>query len=118
MKGEIEGERETIGKIVKIKVSFNGKKGTIEFWKSYPFFSPLGYNDFELDSWVSEECVREAVNKWEEGYGISPKMFEDPRVIEWMNDESNWLSREDYERDDLSNWPSREDYERYCASSV
>lgn len=84
MTGEILGKREIVGKIKNVKVTFHGKSGTIEFWQSYPSFAPLGYQDFEIDTWVSEKQVEKAVQEWEEGAGISPQTFIDSRVIDYI----------------------------------
>ena len=68
---EITGKRESIGKITNVSVKWEGKKGTMEFWDSYPSFSPKGVKKFTATHPLTKVEVQESVSRWEEGGGLS-----------------------------------------------
>ena len=83
VEGKRESVGESVGRTVNCKVQcceiMNTNKwgcgwteGTIEFWQSYPSFSPRGVEKFETTLHVlSQKEVEEAVREWEQGSGLS-----------------------------------------------
>ena len=68
---ERTGTRDWTGETTNVRVQWEGNKGTMEFWKSYPSFSPKGVQEFEADHPLTEVEVEEAIAEWEEGGGLS-----------------------------------------------
>ena len=70
-KFHLQGTRDEVGKTTNVLVQWEGKKGTMQFWQSYPGFSPKGVEKFTAKSPLTEESVKQAVARWENGHGLS-----------------------------------------------
>ncbi len=70
---KVKGTRDVVGKTTHVLVQWDNtdKAGTMEFWKSYPSFSPLGVNSFTIKKNLSKKEVERRVAGWEKGGGLS-----------------------------------------------
>ena len=68
---EKKGTRDVIGKTTHVSVQWEGSEGTMEFWESYPSFSPGGVRPFKANHDLSSQEVERAIAEWEKGGGLS-----------------------------------------------
>jgi hypothetical protein len=69
----VEGTRDFLGRTTHVRVVMNQqqKKGTMEFWQSYPSFSPRGVKSFNTQTRLNLKTVKEKIENWENGGGLS-----------------------------------------------
>ena len=67
---EVIGTRDDIQNVTHVAVRLQDDgRGSMEFWKSFPSFSPRGYQSFH--TLFSEQEIRQKVKDWEAGNGLS-----------------------------------------------
>ncbi len=76
----VKGTHDIVGKTIHVLVQWEGKKGTMEFWQSYPSFSPLGVKEFTAENLLLLDTegrvlpkveVEKVVREWEQGGGLA-----------------------------------------------
>jgi hypothetical protein len=68
---EMKGTRDFTGRTTHVLVKVEGNKGTMEFWQSYPSFSPRGVESFETATPLTAAELDAAIQEWEQGGGLS-----------------------------------------------